>query len=95
MSSALDFPADKPIFKNLIDLSVDESHLPERITRTKDPQPRERDLEPKLEDFFKPVYGEEYCTSVKIRPRTPEFDDNLSAFKISDRIFDWKSSLDE
>ncbi|CAD6232597.1 GSCOCG00006968001-RA-CDS [Cotesia congregata] len=95
MSSALDFPADKPIFKDLIDLSVDESHLPERITRTKDPQPRERDLEPKLEDFFKPVYGEEYCTSVKIRPRTPEFDDNLSAFKISDRIFDWKSSLDE
>ncbi|XP_057321041.1 uncharacterized protein LOC130664882 [Microplitis mediator] len=95
MSSALDFPADKPIFRDLIDLSVDESHLPGPITRTRDPQPRQRDLEPKLEDFFKPEYNNEYCASVKIRPRTPEFDDNWSAFKISDRIFEWKSSLDD
>lgn len=95
MSSALDFPVDKPIFRDLIDLSVDESHLPGPITRTRDPQPRLRDLEPKLEDFFKPEYNDEYCASVKIRPRTPEFDDNWSAFKISDRIFEWKSSLDD
>lgn len=94
ISSALDFPLDEAIYKNLVDLSIDEKQLPSRLTRSKDPEPRQRDAIPVLSDFFVPVVSEEYCTSISIKPRTPEIIDNWSAFRISDKIFEWKHILD-
>ena len=94
ISSALDFPLDEAIYKNLVDLSIDEKQLPSRLTRSKDPEPRQRDAVPVLSDFFVPVVSEEYCTSISIKPRTPEIIDNWSAFRISDKIFEWKHILD-
>ncbi|XP_034943524.1 uncharacterized protein Rcd4 [Chelonus insularis] len=95
VSSTLNFPSDKPIFKNLIDLNVNESQLPKVITRSKDPPPRPKDLQPKLSDFFTPQYGEEYVEAIKVKPRVPEIEDKWDAFRISDLIFSWKSKLDQ
>ncbi|XP_076184057.1 uncharacterized protein LOC143155329 [Ptiloglossa arizonensis] len=92
--SALDFPLDEAVYKNLVDLSIDEKQLPSRLTRSKDPEPRQRDTVPVLSHFFTPVSTEEYCTPVSIKPRTPETIHSWSAFKISDKIFEWKDILD-
>ncbi|XP_053987540.1 uncharacterized protein LOC128880957 [Hylaeus volcanicus] len=94
ISSALDFPLDEAIYKNLVDLSIDEKQLPSRLTRSRDPEPRQRDAVPVLSHFFTPVSSEEYCTPVCIKPRTPESIDSYSAFRISDKIFEWKDILD-
>ncbi|XP_076642382.1 uncharacterized protein LOC143353162 [Halictus rubicundus] len=94
VSSALDFPLDEAIYKNLVDLSVDEKQLPSRLTRSKDPEPRQRDIVPVLSDFFKPESTEEYCTPVSIKTMAAEAVDSWSAFRISDKIFEWKHSLD-
>ncbi|XP_033330813.2 uncharacterized protein LOC117222898 [Megalopta genalis] len=94
ISSALDFPLDEAIYKNLVNLSVDEKQLPSRLTRSKDPEPRQRDVVPILSDFFLPEPTEEYCTPVSIKPIGPEAVDSWSAFRINDKIFEWKHSLD-
>lgn len=90
----MDFPLDEAIYKNLVDLSIDEKQLPSRLTRSKDPEPRQRDAVPELSDFFTPVSPEEYCTPVSVKPRIQEIADNWSAFKINDKILEWKHSLD-
>ncbi|XP_046629655.1 uncharacterized protein LOC124310094 isoform X1 [Neodiprion virginianus] len=95
VSAALDFPIDEAIYKNLVDLSVNENQLPSRLIRSKDPEPRHRDIVPKLSDFFKPSYSEEYCIAVQIRPSSPEISRNWSAFTISDKIFGWKHDMDQ
>lgn len=95
MSSALDFPASQPVFRNLVDISINENQLPMRMTRSKDPEPRQKDLVPNLSDFFTPQYCEEYTEACQIRPRTPELLDNWSAFMISDRLNSWKNRLDD
>lgn len=94
MSSALDFPASEQVFRDLVDISINENQLPTRITRSKDPEPRQKDLVPNLSDFFNPKYCKEYSEASQIRPRTPEVFDNWSAFTISDRINSWKNRLD-
>nr|XP_031833005.1 uncharacterized protein LOC116427150 [Nomia melanderi] len=94
ISSALDFPLDEAVYKNLVDLSIDEKQLPSRLIRSKDPEPRQRDIVPVLSDFFIPESTEEYYTPVSIKPRAAETVDSWSAFKISDKIFEWKHSLD-
>ncbi|KZC08642.1 hypothetical protein WN55_11226 [Dufourea novaeangliae] len=94
ISSALDFPLDEAVYKNLMDLSIDEKQLPSRLTRSKDPEPRQRDIVPILSDFFKPESTEEYCTAVSIKPRAAEVVDSWNPFKISDKIFEWKHRLD-
>lgn len=94
MSSALDFPASETVFRNLVDISINENQLPTRITRSKDPEPRQKDLVPKLSDFFNPQYCKEYTEASQIRPRTPEILDNWSAFTISDHINSWNNRLD-
>lgn len=94
ISSALDFPLDEVIYKNLVDLSVDEKQLPSRLKRSKDPEPRQRDIVPVLSDFFVPESTEEYCTPVSVKTMAAEAVDSWSAFRISDKIFEWKHSLD-
>lgn len=94
VSSSLDFAPDEAIFKNLINLSIEESQLPPRFTRSKDPEPRQRDAVPQLSDFFSPKYANEYCTAVCIKPRSPEPLENWNAFKISDKILRWKWNMD-
>lgn len=92
---ALDFPLDKAIYKNLVDLSIDEKQLPSTIMRSKDPEPRQKDITPKLSDFFTPEDTKEVCEVVQVKPRIPKRNDSMSFSKISDKIFQvWKSDLD-
>ncbi|XP_017890271.1 uncharacterized protein LOC108631080 [Ceratina calcarata] len=94
VSSALDFPLDEAVYKNLVDLSIDENQLPSRLTRSKDPEPRQRDIVPMLSDFFTPVPTEEYRTAVFAKPRITETANNWNAFRISDQISEWKHILE-
>lgn len=95
ISAALDFPLDEVIYKNLVDLSIDERQLPSTITRSKDPEPRQKDIVPKLSNFFIPEYTKEVCEAMHIKSRASKIDDNWNAFKISDRILEWKYSIDD
>lgn len=95
ISTALDFPLDEVIYKNLVDLNIDEKQLPSTITRSKDPEPRQKDITPKLSDFFVPENTKEICEAVHTKPRTPKMDENWNAFKISDKILEWKHSMDD
>lgn len=95
ISAALDFPLDEVIYKNLVDLNIDERQLPSTITRSKDPEPRQKDIVPKLSDFFIPEYTKEVCEAMHIKSRASKIDDNWNAFKISDRILEWKYSIDD
>ena len=81
------------IYKNLVDLSIDENQLPSRLTRSKDPEPRQKDVVPILSDFFTPISIDEYCTPVSVKPRSPETIDYWNAFRISDQIYEWKHTL--
>ncbi|CAL7945547.1 unnamed protein product [Xylocopa violacea] len=94
VSSALDFPLDEAIYKNLVDLSIDENQLPSRLTRSKDPEPRQRDVVPVLSDFFVPASTEEYCTALSTKPRSLDIEDSWDAFRISTQICEWKYNLD-
>lgn len=94
VSSALDFPLDEVVYKNLVDLSIDDNQLPIRLTRSKDPEPRQRDAVPVLSDFFTPVPSEEYRAAVFTKPRIAEPANSWNAFRISDQIFEWKHILD-
>ncbi|XP_043484294.1 uncharacterized protein LOC122512492 [Leptopilina heterotoma] len=94
VAHSLDFPPDEIIFKNLINLSIDETELPTRFTRSKDPEPRQRDAIPKLSDFFHPKYADEYCTAVCVKPRNSEQTENWNAFRVSDKIRSWKWNMD-
>lgn len=93
ISTVLDFPLDEAVYKDLVDLSIDENQLPSRLTRSKDPEPRQKDIVPVLSDFFTPESTEEYCIPVSIKPRTPETVDSWNAFRISDQINEWKHIL--
>ncbi|XP_012258672.2 uncharacterized protein LOC105687530 isoform X2 [Athalia rosae] len=95
ISAALDFRPDEAIYKNLVGLSVNENQLPSRFTRSKDPEPRYKDIVPKLSDFLTPSYSEEYCTAIQIRSNSPEITSKWSAFTISDKIFGWKHDMDQ
>lgn len=95
ISTALDFPLDEAIYKNLVDLSIDEKHLPSTITRSKDPEPRQKDIVPKLSDFFIPEDTKEICEALHVKSRTSKIDDDWNAFKISNRILEWKYSIDD
>ncbi|XP_018373747.1 PREDICTED: uncharacterized protein LOC108768034 [Trachymyrmex cornetzi] len=95
ISAALDFPLDETLYKNLIDLSVDEKQLPSTITRSKDPEPRQKDIVPQLSHFFIPEDIKEICEAVHVKLRASKIDDNWNAFKISNRILEWKYSIDD
>ncbi|TGZ56880.1 uncharacterized protein [Temnothorax longispinosus] len=95
ISTALDFPLDEAIYKNLVDLSIDERQLPSTVMRSKDPEPRQKDVVPKLSDFFIPEDTKEICEAVHVKSRVSKINDNWNAFKISDRILEWKYSIDE
>ncbi|KAK0166555.1 hypothetical protein PV328_004962 [Microctonus aethiopoides] len=95
MSRALDFSPVESIYHDLIDLNITDNKLPLRLMRSKDPEPRQKDLEPRLSDFYVPQYGRAYTDVVEIHPTSPQIFDNLSAFKISNGIFGWQKSLDE
>ncbi|KYM79312.1 hypothetical protein ALC53_10252 [Atta colombica] len=95
ISAALDFPLDETLYKNLIDLSIDEKQLPSTITRSKDPEPRQKDIIPQLSHFFIPEDIKEICEAVHVKLRASKIDDNWNAFKISNRILDWKYSVDD
>lgn len=95
ISTALDFPLDEIIYKNLVDLSIDEKQLPSTIMRSKDPEPRQKDIIPKLSDFFIPEITKEICEAVHVKPRAPKMDENWNAFKISDKILEWKHNMDD
>ncbi|XP_039315312.1 uncharacterized protein LOC105206519 [Solenopsis invicta] len=94
ISAALDFPLDEAVYKNLVDLSIDEKQLPSTILRSKDPKPRQKDIIPKLADFFVPENTKEICEAVHVKSQAPKINDNWNAFKISDRILEWKYSID-
>ncbi|KAI4489364.1 hypothetical protein M0802_011189 [Mischocyttarus mexicanus] len=94
ISSALDFPVNEVIYKNLVDLSIDEKQFPSKIMRSKDPQPRQKDLVPKLSDFFTPESVDEYYTPMFVKSRNSELIENWNASRISNKIFEWKDSMD-
>ncbi|KYN33320.1 hypothetical protein ALC56_12031 [Trachymyrmex septentrionalis] len=95
ISAALDFPLDETLYKNLIDLSIDEKQLPSTITRSKDPEPRQKDIVPQLSHFFIPEDVKEICEAVHVKLRASKIDNNWNAFKISNRILEWKYSIDD
>jgi len=86
---------DETLYKNLIDLSIDEKQLPSTITRSKDPEPRQKDIVPQLSHFFIPEDIKEICEAVHVKLRASKIDDNWNAFEISNRILDWKYSVDD
>lgn len=94
ISASLDFPPDEAVFKNLIDLTVDDNEFPTRPTRSKDPEPRPKDAVPQLSDFYSPEYAEEYCVTGCVSPPNLLNIETVSAFKISDKIRSWKNCID-
>lgn len=94
ISSALDFPVNETIYKNLVDLSIDEKQFPSKIMRSRDPQPRQRDLVPKLSDFFVPESVDEYYTPMFVKSKNSDLIENWNAFRISDKICEWKDNMD-
>lgn len=62
--------------------------------RTKDPEPRQKDIMPKLPDFFVPEQTKDICTFVQVKLRAPKINEDWDIFKISNKIFDWRHSLD-
>ncbi|XP_035735981.1 uncharacterized protein LOC118447754 [Vespa mandarinia] len=94
ISSALDFPMNEAIYKNLVDLSIDEKQFPNKIMRSRDPQPRQRDLVPKLSDFFVPESVDEYYTPMFVKSKNSDLIENWNAFRISDKICEWKDNMD-
>ncbi|XP_032690754.1 uncharacterized protein LOC116853692 [Odontomachus brunneus] len=94
ISTALDFPLDETIFKNLVDLSIDDKQM-STIMRTKDPEPRQKDIIPKLSDFFVPEYTKDICTSMHVKLRAPKINEDWNIFKISNKTLDWRHSLDD
>lgn len=91
----MNFELNNTIFKNLVDLNIDEEKLKVIVTRTKDPPPRKMDLAPNLNDFFVPEDLEEVCEAVQVKLRPSRIDDNWNAFKISDKILGWRDNLDD
>ncbi|EZA47598.1 hypothetical protein DMN91_012333 [Ooceraea biroi] len=95
ISTALDFKLDEAIYKDLVNLSLDEEMFPRAVTRTKDPEPRQKDIMPKLSDFFIPEAMKEQCEAVHVKPRPPKIDENWNAFRISAKILEWRYNLDD
>jgi len=91
----LDFRLDEAIYKNLIDLTIDEEVLPHIIKRSKDPKPRQKDIIPELSDSFIPEDMKEYYKDVRVKLRPPKIDGNWNAFKISAKILEWRDNLDD
>lgn len=85
---------NEAIYKNLVDLSIDEKQFPSKIMRSKDPQPRQKDLVPKLSDFFVPEFVDEYYTPMFVKSKNSDLIENWNAFRISDKICEWKDSMD-
>ncbi|KAJ8686406.1 hypothetical protein QAD02_022200 [Eretmocerus hayati] len=92
VSAALEFGPYETVYKDLISLSIDENQLPPRLTRSKDPEPRDRDIMPGLSDFFYPKHTRQYLTVAHPTTPCPTNVDPLSAFTISNRIRMWKIS---
>jgi len=76
-------------------LNIDEKQLPSTVTRSKDPEPRQKDIIPKLSDFFIPEDTKEIYEAVHVKSRALKIDYNWNAFKISNRILEWKYSIDD
>lgn len=85
---------DEAIFKNLVDLSIDDKQV-STIIRSKDPEPRQKDTIPKLSDFFVPEYTTDIYTHIHVKLRVSKINEDWDTFKISNKILDWKHSLDD
>ncbi|XP_019699854.1 uncharacterized protein LOC105189395 [Harpegnathos saltator] len=94
ISTVLDFPLDEAIFNNLVDLNIEDKQMP-TIIRSKDPEPRQKDVAPKLSDFFVPEYTKDVCTLIHIKSRASKINEDWNIFKISNKILDWRHSLDD
>lgn len=94
VSSALDFSPYETVYKDLINLSLDKDKLPARLKRSKDPEPRDKDITPSLSDFYNPKCIEQYF--VIANPITPDpiSVSTQSSFKINKKISTWKLSRD-
>lgn len=92
-SIALDFPLNEVIYKDLISLSINEKQFPCKIMRSRDPQPRQKDIVPKLSDFFIPESIKEYYTSMYVKPKSLNIIENWNAFQVSDKICKWKDNV--
>lgn len=63
--------------------------------RSKDPEPRQKDITPKLSDFFTPEDTKEICEAVQVKPRIPKNDESIMILQMCDKILEiWKSDLD-
>ncbi|XP_058799925.1 uncharacterized protein LOC131669208 [Phymastichus coffea] len=93
ISAALDFPPDESVYKNLIILSDDEKLLT-TITRTKDPEPRKRDIIPTLSQFYNPKSAPQHFMLLNPKIFSPTNLYTLSPFKISNKICSWRISRD-
>lgn len=63
--------------------------------RTKDPEPRQKDIIPKLSNFFAPEYTKDICTFMHVILRAPKINEDWNIFKISNKTLDWRHSLDD
>lgn len=94
ISAALDFAPYESVYRNLINLSVNNDELPARLTRTKDPEPRNKDIMPSLCQFYSPKSTQEHFMSLDPQIFHPINVNTLSAFKISNKICAWRISRD-
>lgn len=90
----MEFAPYETVYKDLINLSLGEDKLPARLTRSKDPEPRDKDITPNLSDFYNPKCIEQYFVIANPITPNPVNVNTLSAFKINKKINTWKSCRD-
>ncbi|XP_003425823.1 uncharacterized protein LOC100677952 [Nasonia vitripennis] len=94
VTAALNFSPYEAVYKDLIDLSIDDDKLPTGLMRSKDPEPRDKDIVPKLSDFYNPKCTEQYFTAVTPKPLNPINLNTFNAFTISNKVSTWKICRD-
>lgn len=95
VSAALNFPPHEPVFKDLVNLSISDDVLANRIVRTKDPEPRAKEVVPDLSHFYTPRQIEpKFHTYSQIHPKITNVG-NWSTLKIFSKLNAWKANLDK
>lgn len=91
VSSALDFTPHESVYKNLINLAVEDHEISDSLVRSKYPQPRNKDIIPKLSNFRNSKYTEQYFEITNPIAQNPITVNSLNAFTISNKVCMWKT----
>ena len=62
--------------------------------RSKDPEPRNKDIVPQLTDFYIPKNIDEYFVIINPLPLNPNNMNTLKTFLVRSKIYLWKSCRD-